>query len=119
MGTPKRLSLTLAAASVLTAALTSTSPASASAAQVTPSTPTGCQAHLLHGSNNKQGGDAWCTSGTGHVRVQIYCTANPQNGYGTFYFGPWLGAREANVSIAWCPTSQPYAVAAGYDLAAW
>jgi len=115
MGRLKRLSLTLAAVCALTAALAGTS---ASAAQVTPSTPSNCQAHTIQASGS-EGGDAWCFSGTGHVRVQIYCTVSPQYGWGTYYFGPWLVVGTSNVSLAWCPSSQPYVVAAGYDIAPW
>jgi hypothetical protein len=114
LGRLKRLLLALLATGA-GVAITIVGPAGlANAAQVTPMTPSSCSAWTLPG----EGGEASCPSGTGHFRVELYCTSNPQVGYGNFYFGPWELTGQYD-SIEFCPISQPYVVAAGYDLANW
>jgi hypothetical protein len=114
----KKLSLVLPVMGMLIGLPTLTSATSASAATTAPRVPNNCVAYTEY-EGGMEGGSAQCLGGTGHFRVLIYCTNNPQNGWGTYYTGPWLPTGSGNVSLAWCPSNQPYAVAAGYDLANW
>lgn len=112
----RKLSLVLPVIGIFAAALAVSSATQANA-QAIPNIPSNCSTILLSGYT--EGGAAQCFSGTGHFRVLIYCTANPQNGYGTYYPGPWQPTGQGVNSTEYCPSSQPYIVAAGYDLALW
>ena len=66
-----------------------------------------------------EAGTAYCTAGEGHYRALVYCTANPQNGYGAYYYGDWWARGSGAMSYRQCPSDRPYVVSAGYDLADW
>lgn len=110
----RKLFLVLPAMGTLMAALAVT-PAASAHAQATPNVPSECDATTFY---NPDGGIASCGGGTGHFRVIIYCTSDPKIGYGTYYTGPWV-LTQHGFSITDCPSSQPYVVAAGWDLANW
>lgn len=80
--------------------------------------PTGCSAKASHRlPTSPDIGTAKCTGGSGHVRVVVYCTANPKTGYGAYHYGPW--ARTPGSSGKECPSKQKYIVSAGYERANW
>ena len=78
--------------------------------------PSGCSAWKNTETDEAR---AKCTGGTGHVRAVAYCTANPQTGYGSYFYGPWV-IPGRYTSVKACPsTGARYIVAAGYERANW
>jgi hypothetical protein len=81
-------------------------------------TPSGCSAQAFY-NTRPETGKAICHWDSGHYRALIYCTADPNLGYGVYATGPWLLAGSNVYSQAVCPSGHPYIVDAGYDLAPW
>lgn len=79
--------------------------------------PTDCSSGRIHSS--PEGGWAQCTQGSGHFRARIYCTSDPQNGWGIYRHGSWKLASRTAISNAYCTSSYPYLVSAGYETANW
>lgn len=104
---------TFASITLVASAFILASPSQAAAA------PSSCRSWKIYDSGNGEGGAAECNGGTGHFRARIYCTADPSNGWGTFYHGTWKLAGRDERSSRYCPDSQPYVVSAGYQTANW
>lgn len=84
---------------------------------VAEATPSNCSTGAI--VQHPEGGWAQCTTGSGHFRSLIYCTADPTNGWGVYATGPWELANSTAISSAFCPGSDPYVVSEGYDVANW
>ncbi|GAA4049115.1 hypothetical protein GCM10022248_15070 [Nonomuraea soli] len=79
--------------------------------------PSGCSAWNVYPSRNHptDGGQAQCTRGTGHVRAIVYCTKDPQTGWGSYYYSTWVSVGQK--ATKYCPYDKFYVVSTGYERA--